>query len=570
MDQINLSIFIPFMPGLQIKKSDFTAVGKCSDEEAERILFDFGIELDDIVDVNGEKEYKLDIAANRYDLLCKEGLNRAIGMYLGNEFRQEEEYETSSEIRVVQNETHERKHIACGILRGVNLDYDSFIGYQEKLHSTIGRGRVAVAIGTHDLSRIRGVVEYSSRRMSEISFKPLNGTRVVNGTELVNETGEHLQKYFGILTDPNRAVVFESDGNVLSVPPIINSDYSKIGRSTRDIFIEVTGTNFNRVNQVLILLLVNFKGTGRIERVEIQKGETKIVTPVLEKVSWSFTFDEIRVKTGLELSPERVEEFLRSMQYRYERSGRSIRVWPMHNRMDVIGKCDVIEDLLVCYGFNNVSRANPNNFYSIGREEPLNKFSDKMREEMAMVGYNEVMTLTLLSRKENVCNQRMVVVSRAKSREYEGVRTSLLPGIVKSVGSNLSARLPLRLFESSDVVVVGEKPLNRRMLAGIYAGRSSKLEEMIGTISLLFKKIPGALKFSSISGEVETNWVFDDGRMKTCFIPSQAARIHLNGRHVGYVGVVNPAVNRQFKVPYPMSAFEIDLELVYSLIEREV
>ena len=64
-----------------------------ADEEFDELCFEFGIELDDVVVEKVEKEnkndpdeetvYKIEIPANRYDLLCVEGLGRAIAIYLG-------------------------------------------------------------------------------------------------------------------------------------------------------------------------------------------------------------------------------------------------------------------------------------------------------------------------------------------------------------------------------------------------------------------------------------------------------------------------------------------------------
>lgn len=55
-----------------------------ADEEFEELCFQFGLEIDDIVD-DPEKGmmYKVEVAANRYDLLCIEGIALSLRMYLG-------------------------------------------------------------------------------------------------------------------------------------------------------------------------------------------------------------------------------------------------------------------------------------------------------------------------------------------------------------------------------------------------------------------------------------------------------------------------------------------------------
>jgi phenylalanyl-tRNA synthetase beta chain len=70
----------------------FALLGKhMSDSEFEDVCFDFGIELEESTTTHKqqlklkEKErkiYKIDIPANRYDMLCVEGIAMAIKTYL--------------------------------------------------------------------------------------------------------------------------------------------------------------------------------------------------------------------------------------------------------------------------------------------------------------------------------------------------------------------------------------------------------------------------------------------------------------------------------------------------------
>lgn len=76
----------------------FRSLGKTfTDEEFDELCFEFGIELDEVVtemrmkrkqDGSEEQEvvvYKIDVPANRQDLLCLEGLSRALRIFMGVE-----------------------------------------------------------------------------------------------------------------------------------------------------------------------------------------------------------------------------------------------------------------------------------------------------------------------------------------------------------------------------------------------------------------------------------------------------------------------------------------------------
>ena len=76
----------------------FHALGKTfTDKEFDELCFEFGIELDEVVTVvrmkrkqegNEEREvvvYKIDVPANRQDLLCLEGIARALRIFMEKE-----------------------------------------------------------------------------------------------------------------------------------------------------------------------------------------------------------------------------------------------------------------------------------------------------------------------------------------------------------------------------------------------------------------------------------------------------------------------------------------------------
>lgn len=119
-----------------------------------------------------------------------------------------------------------------------------------------------------------------------------------------------------------------------------------------------------------------------------------------------------------------------------------------------------MEDLAIAYGFNNLPRSSPNRSVTIGQALMINKLGDIVRQESAMAGWTEVMPLILCSHDENFAwlNRKddgttAVRLANPKSLEYQVVRTSLLPGLLKTIRENKSVRLPLKVFETSDIVL---------------------------------------------------------------------------------------------------------------------
>ncbi len=51
-------------------------------EDFDALCFDFGIELDEVVEEEGRTKYKIEVGANRYDLLCIEGIARSLKIFM--------------------------------------------------------------------------------------------------------------------------------------------------------------------------------------------------------------------------------------------------------------------------------------------------------------------------------------------------------------------------------------------------------------------------------------------------------------------------------------------------------
>merc|ERR1719315_588273 len=187
-----------------------------------------------------------------------------------------------------------RPHVIGAVLRGVTFTkarYNSFIDLQDKLHQNLARKRTLASVGTHDLDTIKGPFKYMAKSPETIKFVPLNQTKEYTSRELMElySTDSHLKQYLPIIRDsPVYPVIYDSNGVVLSMPPIINGDHSKITLNTKNVFIECTGTDLTKTKVVLDTLVTMFSEYCS-ERFAIEAGEvlqadgsTTLTYPTLE------------------------------------------------------------------------------------------------------------------------------------------------------------------------------------------------------------------------------------------------------------------------------------------------
>ena len=129
----------------------------------------------------------------------------------------------------------------------------------------------------------------------------------------------------------------------------------------------------------------------------------------------------------------------------------------------------------MAYSFNKIPRSVPA-IACTGSQQPLSKLTDLMRLELAQAGFTEAMTFALCSHDEAFSKMRRaddgktaVVIGNPKTVEFQVCRTSLLPGLFKTLSNNKSNPLPWKLFEVQDQIKLDETAdvgaSNRRRIA---------------------------------------------------------------------------------------------------------
>ncbi|KAK6296545.1 phenylalanine--tRNA ligase beta subunit [Coregonus clupeaformis] len=586
------------MPTVSVKRDLlFHALGRTyTDEEFDELCFEFGLELDEITsekDIISREQgdtkaegasdvilYKIDVPANRYDLLCLEGLVR--GLQVFKQKMEAPRYRRVSPARgepqrlVITEETAAvRPHAVAAVLRNITFTlerYDSFIELQEKLHQNVCRKRTLVAIGTHDLDTISGPFTYTAKPPGDIRFKPLNQAKEYTAQELMSlyKTDSHLRHYLHIIEDkPVYPVIYDSNGIVLSMPPIINGDHSKITLNTKNVFIECTATDLTKAKIVLDMMVTMFceycEEPFTVEEAEVVYPDGRTCRyPELAYRKETLSADFINRKVGISESTEHIAQLLTKMCLRSEvmSDGEQIEVEIPPTRSDVIHACDIMEDAAMAYGFNNIPRTTPRT-YTVANQLPLNKLSELLRQDLAAAGFTEALTFALCSQEDiadkllkNISETRACHISNPKTAEFQVARTTLLSGLLKTVAANRKMPLPLRLFEISDVVLKdGTKDVgarNNRRLCAVYYNKSPGFEVIHG----LMDRVMQLLEVKPGQGDGYHIQAADD----STFFPGRCAEIFACGKSIGRLGVLHPDVINRFELTMPCSALDIDIE----------
>lgn len=231
------------------------------------------------VDVESVDEEKvvLEVFPNRPDMLSIEGFARALNGYLGFE-KGPAEYplkESGIVLYVDPSVDGVRPAVSAGAVCGVELDdfaVKSVMDVQEKLHLTHGRNRLKVAIGVHDLDRVEPPFTYKAVKPDSASFIPLEMMEELTLSEIL-ERHPKGRDYAWTLEGKKKYPLFtDRNGNVLSFPPIINGELTKLTEHTRNLFIELTGTDQTAVDVALNIISTSLADRGgSLQTVEIKR-----------------------------------------------------------------------------------------------------------------------------------------------------------------------------------------------------------------------------------------------------------------------------------------------------------
>ncbi len=518
------------MAQVNVSPQDLRKLAGISKEDAIETLTMLGFPTEEMDDGNLDVE----VTPNRPDALCAEGLARAIAAYKTG---------TPMKIRVgaprievaVDKSVADVRPVFCGaVVRGLDMDealLRSLMQLQEKLHETLGRKRRKVAIGIHDLDAVSPPFRYFACGRSGVSFVPLERNEKMTPGEILKKHEKGVS--YAHLVGEKCPMIADSQGEVLSFPPIINGERTKLALKTKNIFIDATGTSGDAVRQAvgIIAAALAFRG-GNVEMISINGKPCRI----LEETRRAMPLKAAERLLGVKLGKAACAKLLLRMGHAV--SGNSVCV--QGYRTDVMSDADLIEDIAIAYGYNNFEPTLPS-FPSIGKASPEPPY----HEILVGLGFDEAMTWTLSN--ERACANALLPASGAigienpLTEDFAIFRKAILPSLLSVLFESRNEKLPIKLYE---IGPVGTPALEKRLAAVSMHPKAS------------FSEIKGiALALSDAAGMKIEVRAEDFGP----FVPGRCAAIYLDGKRAGFFGEIAPQALFNFSLEQPVCALEMKI-----------
>ena len=452
-----------------------------------------------------------------------------------------------------------RPYIAAFVAKGCKVDdylIKQMVQLQEKLCESYGRRRLKVAIGVYSYDEIKFPVHYKATEPESIKFVPLEFRKEMTQQEILDEHPKG-KEYAWILKDCKKYPILIDDNNsVLSFPPIINSNFTgKVQEGDEHLFVEATGIELEPILLAMNIMAYAFYERGfQIYSVDINYPDRKIITPFLFKEKIKVNKEWITRLLGLELKDVEVKRLLEKA--RYDASDLNVRV-PSY-RMDILHPSDVVEDIGIMYGYENVKEM-PLTSYTIGETSPMIESMDKVRELMIGAGFQEVFSPILTNKlilydKMNIKDFGTIEIKNFMSDTYSCVRTWILPILVDFLSKNKHIEYPQKAFEQGLVTVKkGDEVIDYERMAVVLANEKADYTEIRQALDYIMRMLN--VKYNVEEADHDS------------FIPGRVGRVIVNGKKIAFIGEISPKVLNNFGLEVPVVGLELNLTELFEVMK---
>jgi phenylalanyl-tRNA synthetase beta chain len=497
-------------------------------------------------------EIEIQVLPNRPDLLSMHGFLRAIKAFIGKETGLKKykilPREKNYKVKIDPSLKNIRPFTACAIVKNLKFNNETIkeiIDIQEKIHTTLGRNRKKLAIGIYPLEKMSLPIKYEARAPKDINFIPLESDKEMNGLEILQRhpTG---RDYAHLLQDLDKFPVFvDAKHKVLSMPPIINShETGKITETTNSVFIECSGFDLDILKKTLNIIVTTLADLGgRIYSMELDYGK-KEKTPDLSPETLKISLENTNKLLGLNLKEKDLEKLLPKMGYDYKSGKVLIPAW----RTDILHEVDIIEDIAIAYGYENMVPEIPK-VATIGEESKESKVISKISEILIGLGLQEISTYNLIKAEEiNESEKHHHLEVLDSKTDYKYLRSSLLVPAMRIFSENKDNEYPQKIFEIGNVFNKDSKSESgvkeqQNLLIALSPGNFTEIKQ---TLDYLFKMID--IKY----GLKESH--------QNSLIEGRTGSIILNDKAIGHLGEVHPDTLKTWNLKMPASIIEISLE----------
>ncbi len=290
--------------------------------------------------------------------------------------------------------------------------------------------------------------------------------------------------------------------------------------------------------------------------------------------------------TGIDISSDRIEKTLKSLEFDVTRNGDSFKVVVPSFRAtkDVTIKADIIEEITRIYGYDNFDLCSTKSLLAPVRPDKARENEYRMKQTLAdRFGFSEVHSYIWYDNKWNrelgVSLDSDIRIVNSELSDNDAIRRTNIPTLLGFVSKNLEGNNDVRIFEVCRVVrgLKADGLANERKVLSLALGSRAKSENaLLGEVKNITDALAASLKNTSLTyvslsdakakADAEANKLVEMQLVH----PKNSAVVYAGDIAIGVIAVLNPRVATKIDKKLSVAVLELDYELFADIEAKKV
>ena len=298
---------------------------------------------------------------------------------------------------------------------------------------------------------------------------------------------------------------------------------------------------------------------------EVVEGMVDVYPTKKEERTIKFNPEYVNNLIGFNLTEEEMVNYFPALELKYDPATKIITIPTF--RQDLIGMCDIAEEIARFYGYDKIPTALPSGEATSGKLSYKLRIDEIARSVALYCGFSQGMTYSFESPKvfdklllpKDSELRKTVTISNPLGEDFSVMRTTSLNGMLTSLATNYNRRnKDVRLFEMGNIYLPKALPVtdlpDERMqfTLGFYGDgdfftMKGVVEEFLGQVG------------------INKNITYDPKAGKTFLHPGRQANVICDDKVIGYLGEVHPLVCENYAMKTRAYVAVIDMPYIYEM-----
>lgn len=386
---------------------------------------------------------------------------------------------------------------------------------------------------------------------------------------------------------PGAIIIEDGEGRVIDLCGIMGGQNSSVDKNTKRVLLFVQIYDPLKIRQTCQKLGFRTEASSRFERgvdpegiiLTIKKATRMLAENARAKVASNLIDiypSPLKTKTvylsqkkldqiiGVEIKLVEARKILESLGFRValdQNQAGLTAIVPRWRNSDVSIPEDLVEEVARIYGYFNLPSLLPTGDFPEKSFGKIFYWEEKIKDFLKYQGFTEVYTYSMVPANLLLIPEIGLKIKNPLTKEWEYLRTSLIPSILQVVADNQERFEEIKIFEMANQYLprTNQLPEETLTLIGAVTGKD-KFRKVKGMIEILLEEL-GIQDYLVWSGEIQP---------RSFWYPKRTTELIVKGKaSLGYLGEIHPEIIANFGIDKKVTAFQLNIPWLTKLASRK-